>query len=44
MGKDMIKKKKKVEKVLSHLKEDKKEYKQMAKEDTKLMKTLRKKK
>lgn len=34
----------KVKKVISHLKEDKKEYKDMAKDDTKLMKSLKKKK
>lgn len=34
----------KVKKVVSHLKEDKKEYKEMAKDDSKLMKSLKKKK
>lgn len=38
------KEQRKVKKVISHLKEDKKEYKEMAKDDTKLMKALKKKK
>lgn len=33
---------KKMKKVMSHLKEDKKEYKEMGKDDTKLMKTIKK--
>lgn len=31
-------------KVMSHLKEDKKEYKEMSKDDSKLMKAMKKKK
>ena len=34
----------KIKKVVKHLKEDKKEYAEMAKDDTKLMKSLKKKK
>lgn len=36
------KEERKIKKVISHLKEDKKEYKDMSKDDSKLMKTLRK--
>lgn len=38
------KEKMKSKKVMQHLKEDKKEYREMAKDDTKLMKSLKKKK